>query len=707
MTAEPSGGQAAAVPVAAVSGVDIAGIAAAVAAQLGIERTTAPDVGSAGIDEIGTAIIGGSGPVHSGGGAQMNFAGQDNDFAFYLAQGRRVSDWGVTPVRLEWLQRRFVAPSNFDLAVSRLTQPGGLAILSGPAGSGRRTAALMLLCADSGAQTQVRLVPPELERQAAEADRRTFGGEDVKAGDRLLLDLSEVDEESFVQLQDYLHALQPALVSRQAKLVVIVPAAYDATLRSDFVSSLVEIGRPDGVKVVVSHLAAEGVACQSGLVEFRERFATDSMARLERLVRRTVEVRRKRPAGHVEQWLEEAINVEVQRRQKVERVVNTADDARSRTLLLTAAILDGVPAHTVFAAQQQLLDILRTDDEKPPNPIEMTGVDKAIEMLDVGLQITPGGRLRFADPDFSQVVAQYFWDQLPWLRPKLIAWATQLVRAGDLDVSERSAVALRIGDQCRRTRRAELALSLVEAWASDRRWSVRSTAYQLVGELLDDERTATQTRQSLYWWARDTRLSPRLAEIVIAACVEVVAATYPDQAVVRLSWLTRHENATVRSNARRALCTVADDPPRRLLVMDLLLEGGRFQPTTFAAVAAPDRLPMFLGTEAINRIGQGWRRVLIATDPDRRSACLRPWLSTHADLLRSQQAESARRLLGLLGSICGQERDLLDALFNANRDWLEHASGDQADRLRTARMVEQAIRNHKRLAGTGLREVGT
>jgi len=485
--------------------------------------------------DIGTAIIA-DGPTHTGSGPQVNF-GQDNDYTFYLGLhnlGRlRISD--VTPTWLASRHLRFIAPGHYDRTVDLLGRQDGLAILHGAAGSGRRTAALMLLYGEN-AETNVRVIPPEFERRVAQAEWRTFEASDVLPGNRLLLDLSDVEEESFIELQSYLHTLQTALFDRNAKLVVVLPSNHNG-LR-DFRSYLVEIRRPDATQVLAKHLAAKDIDGATNLVRYRDRLASMSMAAVEQPASRAADEQRLDPTGSVHLWLERAINSEVERRQTVSSMLNTLKAGRPRSLLLSAALLDGAPRDTVFLGQHRLLEILRTGDTEPENDIELAGVTRALSELNVDLQMTLTGRLTFADEALAQMVMQHFWDELPWLRPKLIEWVRHLVGSTDLDLTEQLTVARRIGDQCRQSRRADLALSLVEDWANRNLQTPQSAAYQLLCDLLDDDRTAPPARQLLYWWARDENLSRRRAAIVIAACVEVLGQVYPDQAVVRLSWLT-------------------------------------------------------------------------------------------------------------------------------------------------------------------------
>ena len=117
-------------------------------------------------------------------------------------------------------------------------------------------------------------------------------------------------------------------------------------------------------------------------------------------------------------------------------------------------------------------------------------------------------------------------------------------------------------------------------------------------------------------------------------------------------------------------------------------------PANFAVVAELSGLPMFFGTEAIDRIEDGWRRALIGTDPQQRSAVLQAWMSAHRQLSEDGQSGDANQLLELLAVICRLDGELLDALFNANRDWLDEAR-DDADRLSTARLIDQMIRSQR------------
>ncbi|WP_143465378.1 hypothetical protein [Kribbella sp. ALI-6-A] len=661
---------------------------------------------------VGTVAIGAGGPMNTGTGSQFAMGGQDNDYKLYFempGRQRRFRDQRVTSFRVEWLRDRFVAPANFLAAADQLAQPTGVVLLVGSSGIGRRTAAHMLLCPEPGAGNVVRLLPAELEAQAVEADRRAYNGDDVQPGERLLLDLSEVGTEAFRELQDFLPSLQPAVADQRAKLVVVLAAEHEDSLRPDYRPYLVRIGSPDPISVLARHLESAGLRGErEHLITHREKLRSASMAAVERLAERIMDARARDPRGSFERWLVTGFRADEQRREQIERFLAGRVDAPSRALALAAATLEGGTAEAVFSAQQLLLKNLDYESEPRRTLIELDGVVPALTDLDLSVGVDPRGRVHFEDEELAPRIVEYFWDELPWLRNALADWLTSVVADVSLRTSDLTLIADRVADQCIRNRQSELAVRLAREWADHSSLEVRSAGYQLLGRLLSDERTAAPTRHHLYWWSRDRQLSPRLSSIVIAACVEVLAEMYLDQAVVRLSWLAQHENGSVRYQARDALKKLAEREDRRDEVLQLLLEGSRFRAQTFASVVPPIVATTLPTTDdgSMSTAVRGWQRVLDASDAGPAGRFLVAWLDCHADLLDEGRAHDAERLLRRLAAVCRGASTRLDTLFTTNREWIDAAADAEVlqRRLRTAILVEQTIREIARSTDTSPRK---
>ncbi|HZX09193.1 hypothetical protein [Kribbella sp.] len=656
---------------------------------------------TAGVEAPGTQINQPSGPVNTGTGDQLN------DVKNYFERPRKARTWEVTPGRLHQLWATFVQPAGFHDAAEILAQRDGLVILAGATGSGRHTAGLMLLSADIAPETVVRLVPPDLEPVAVQAERRMFDGSDVRDDDRLLLDLSEADAESFTELQSYLHALQPELDRHRAKLVVVLPQLDGDHLRSEFVPFVIRLERPDKLRVLQRHFAAHGLQIED-IGRFRQAFASVSLSAIVRVVYQVRDASRQHPQADVGGLLADVLGSAERRKQKVAAAVGSAREARLRALLIAAALLHGHSTEVVFLAQQRLHDLLRATDDGAQHPLELPGVSESLDQLELELSVAPGHgqRVRFADQELAASVLRHFWDEMPWLRSRLTDWIGDEVvgrSTGDFDPA---LIAHRFGTQCRRTRQADLAIRLIVRWSGDRRQPQRSAAYTLLEDLLDDDRTGVAGRQLLYDWARDGHLPRGQAAIAVAACVNILADGYLDRAVVRLAWLARHSDDGVRSAAREGLGRLADDPRNRLKVIDLVLEPWRFRPMTFASTAAPARLLMFLGTAAEERIADGWRRTLTDSDPSRRGELLTSWLATHNGCLSDDRPAEARGVLQFLATICGPHPELLNALFNTTLSWLEAGNADPL-RLRTAQAIDELVRRGRRAAATTVLEVGS
>ncbi|GAA2809155.1 hypothetical protein [Kribbella solani] len=656
----------------------------------------AGDVGTQ-VDDVGTQVNESSGPIHAGTGDQLN------DITYFLNLPREARTREITSIQLRRLWGCFVQPPNFDRAAAQLAQPEGLVILDGPTGTGRRTAGLMLLSVGITPDLAVRFIPPELELHAARAERRIFEGKDVRDGDRLLLDLSEVAADTFAEQQSTLHDLQSALVRRRAKLVVILPHSLRDRLGTDFRPHVVDIGRPDMSKVLERQLAAHGI-CLRNTSSHRGTFASTTMAALVRVVYEVVDASRTQPDAEADVLLSAVLSSGQRRAQLAAKAVRSADEARPRALLIAAALLHGQSVVSVFLAQHRLLEQLRPPNDDGEHPLELSGVAGSLDDLGLELVVTADQRLEFAERDIAADVLQRFWDDMPWLRAPLVEWLVEQPSTASAMDFEVVTVAKRFGAQCRRSRQAALALQLVEQWSTGGR-NQRVAAYALLEDLLDDDQTASPARQLLYGWARDSHLSADRAAIVVAACVNIVFDRYPDQAVVRLSWLAEHSDNLVRYEAREGLSRLAEDPARQAKVIDLILDARRFKPSSFAAVATPAGVLSLADGGAVERVLDGWQRALTEVEPVRRAALLRPWLQAHADLVANGRTDDAARLLQLLASVCGQQRELFDLLHNTTLDWVGYRRDDPARRW-TADAVVKLVRHRRRVAGTVRLEAG-
>jgi len=661
--------------------------------------------------DLGSAIFGAKGPVNSGSGPQLNTSG--NGHQYYIgetASERRTLHLGVTGHRVGWLRHRFVEPGNYHEATRGLAESAGIVLLAGPPGCGRRTAAQMLLCPDPDLECSITLVPVELDQ--GDEGYRPFDGDDVDTGDRLLLDLSETDRRAFRKHQDRLHVLQPAVDKKMAKLVVILPAHHE-TLRDDFASLRVTISRPDGIAVIDKHLRAAKLEVDTAVLEDqRRRLLSLSMAEIEQVVARVVEVSKSAPDGGLADWLAEALNGRAQREAHIQDLLSSKPQAPPRVLLLTAAMLENAPVECVFRAHRDLLGILEFQPSEERTGIEFETVDQALVDMTAKHELSPSRRLAFADPELGATLLTYYWDQFPWLRQDLAAWVRELVIGGSLGQSDQRQVAIRFAEQCIRSREAELALDIAEAWIKGGNHLARLTAYTFLYLLLADERTGASARQRIYWLSRDPKLVPQVAAIVIALCVEVISQQYLDQAVVRLAWLAQHENSTIRQDARSGLVELAaGDAAVLSRVFELLLERSRFDVSTFAIVSVPGdgKAVRLVAADAALRgqLQRGWHRLLESVDHQDRGFALMMWLETHADLLTAADDASAELLIRQLMEICSQ-RVQLNALFNASRDWfgLASESSDIRRRRRTSQVVEAEIRRARRQLRAEVRRQG-
>ncbi|MHC5909102.1 hypothetical protein ACVNF4_35340, partial [Streptomyces sp. S6] len=190
------------------------------------------------------------GPMNSGPGPQHNH--------YYAATESRLRSRprprSFSESDRDHLAERFVPPSGFQEA-RRLLADRHTVLLDGPCASGRRTAALMLLHELPGTGGSLHELPDTPD----DGNGSPLDPEDIGEGDRLLLDLSGAEESRYIAFQGTLPDFRTTLIARGARLVVVLPRDLAYLLRSELRHLRAELGRPDPLRVLASHLKCDGV----------------------------------------------------------------------------------------------------------------------------------------------------------------------------------------------------------------------------------------------------------------------------------------------------------------------------------------------------------------------------------------------------------------------------------------------------------------
>lgn len=640
---------------------------------------------------VGTVVTDARGSVHTGSGDLHVHTGS----VVHISNGREVQRRARTsvgpdhPIRLH---ARFVPPPAFDRLQRLLAEPGSIALVEGPSGSGRLTAAYMALCPKGADPASLRMLPAQ-----PDDGEPILHPDEIAPHDRLVLDISGVDADGIATLQHSLRALRPALPAHHARLVVVISHAQLEAFDDDLRQAVVTIGRPDPAHVLVSHLVADAIDVQvpdiRSLIPAIGNMPMRSVAELARL---TLEAAREQPAADVHFWIAQAVSATGDTR-RVETLINKRTDTPTRALLLSAALLEHRPVDEVFAAEQQLLTVLGFR-----HTIPLLEHHSLLQRLDE-LTVEPGPsfeqHVRFTALRFGDDVLTHFWTGYPNLRRKFAVWVRHVFQATVVPPGDRLAVAERFVRPAMATGCVDDVFFVARELAKDHRSS--QIAHDVLAAALLDERLGYRVRKQLYVWSRTKNLDAELASICIALCVNVVAPSYLGQALVRLSWFRSHGDPQISKEARDALVMLARDDYVRWRLLHVIMNARAFDAELFVAVTAPSALIQAVGGSAppirsarLQRLlVQGWGEILVRAAPDHVTAAVGPWLEAHAGLAPNRRLMPGAALIEVMVGACDGRMPALGSLFKANRAWYSAACDDveKSRRAATVHTLEQAV----------------
>ncbi|WP_435642861.1 hypothetical protein ACR9VJ_08865 [Streptomyces sp. H49] len=490
----------------------------------------------------------------------------------------------VAEDQLVWLQRVLVAPRNMGEARATLAETGTV-ILEGAPGSGRTSAAQMLLREYRGDSGAFHELLPDEEDELPLGDPALVG-----AGDRLLLDLSSVDITRWSKAQADLSALREVVREQRAHLVVVMPQGN--ALDSGLLRFRVTIGQPDGMQVFRRHLRMHGLPYEQYMQpdaivdEFLPGRPMREIADFADLVRRARESAP--PNEGFTQWCAAARRARNDRRKEVAELVAGLHEPSQRALLISVALLHEAHADVIHHATKLLLD------PQPADPRLFEGKDLAQRLSEISADTGPDGHVRFAELDHDAAVRAHFWDHMPDLRARLGTWALSVVELNDPHVTPavRDGLVARLANQYLRTGRPEGVAALAEDWScAPTSRAALEAAVQALTTGLNDPAHGRSFRTWLYHWCAYRRLRGEFAQVLVRVCADVLAASHPDQALLRLYYLARRElGSSLALDALHELAASTARLLRRLL--DRLAQTSPAQPdlTIFLHVCDPARL---------------------------------------------------------------------------------------------------------------------
>ncbi|MEV6011256.1 hypothetical protein AB0M29_31105 [Streptomyces sp. NPDC051976] len=602
---------------------------------------------------------------------------------------------GIAEDQLRWHRRVLVPPVNLGQARSLLADTGTV-ILDGPPGSGRSCAARVLLREhhqDTGALHELQ---PDEEEELPLHDPDLVG-----AGDQLLLDLSTADDAQWARACKDLPALRKTVHDQQAHLVVVMP--HDRPLDSDLQHYRVVVSAPGALTVLHRHLRVHGLPygdylqADGAITEFLQERPMREIAAFADLVRRAREAA---PDQGFAQWCEQAKNARGDHRKDVAQSVARLREVQQRALLVTVAMLHGAHADVIHRAAQVLLRIIGSASEQLP---VLEDKDLSERFTEIAAASDTGGRVRFTDLDYDAAVRAHFWDHVPDLRPHLGIWTAQLMDLSDphMTADVRSDLVARLAGQYLRTGRGEGLVLLAEGWSSTSASNLsRQAAVQALAWGLSDPRQGARLRNLIRHWCAERRLKGEFAQVLVQICAEVIAASHPDQALIRLYHLARREPDTDALHALSELVSGSRRLRRRLFDRLARYELTPATLTIFLRTCDPQALtgpsqapgPLVREEDVQRSLTVCWHAVLSALPRTQWHPQVEHWLHSAA----SEEQVSGELLLDILvvaAQRCGSRRgSVFAALYASAREAERSTDADPKRAVATTELLLSKIR---------------
>ncbi|TQJ86732.1 hypothetical protein [Streptomyces sp. SLBN-31] len=478
----------------------------------------------------------------------------------------------VADEQLSRLQRRFARPMGINDAYDTLERHN-IVFLYGTPGNGRTTAARVLLRELPRGSGVYHELTPDADDQSAEPLTPELIGE----GDRMLLDLSDAEEDVWTQCHNRFPGFHKILLDKRSFLAVVLPPAHADRLSPDFAAYRRVVNRPDDLEVIARHLRLRGVdPGDSGQApkELTD-YLSDKppMRELAYLAGIIVDARRTaKPEESFADWCRQAIAAA---EEEEDDFVPPLHNGPQRALLLSVAMLHGAPADLVHRAAAILRRSLRiAGDDRPL--LEHESLTERLR--EVGASRNDEARVHFDKLRHDHAVRRFFWRNMPDLRRPLRDWVEQVLALPQFPEEGRKDLVVRLAALCALTEDADRLAEPARDWALryDDPARLRAAAEWLGwGVRNEDERTSRHFRHAIYTWAIRPA-EPNLRRVLVDVCVNVMAFTHPEQAVVRLHHLARREpldEGSGKNAARHVLLRLVemDTRLRRYLLFRLAL----------------------------------------------------------------------------------------------------------------------------------------
>ncbi|ACU76352.1 conserved hypothetical protein [Catenulispora acidiphila DSM 44928] len=486
------------------------------------------------------------GNLHTGSGNQWNLTLHTAKVAVRRGAGA----WSEST--FEHVNQCFFEPDGFQ-EIQAAIEEHKVVILKGIPGSGRRFAALKLL---SKSQYSPGLFYAPV---VGSGDDESLSGLRIQRGDRVLVDLSTMDEAQFKMVAPEVQPFVETVQTARARSVIILPDACEP--EPDWLKIVRPITRPDPVKAYRRHLKSIGVLADAiDGPAVHEHFRHAPMADLTRLMLLVVEARDANPTLDDRAWTRVALEALRAGPKEVAAILKELKAGQQRALLLASSLFAGGSADGAWHAARVLLETLRYPKD-PDLPLDRSDLQEQLALFGAG--IDQHRHIQFHKP-LDAAIRAYMWDGYPALRNTLAEWIKALGKNWKWSLADAERVAARFGEQHLRTRQITSMAKLIADLAGSEADEPIRQAFVLLELGLKHPDHGRGFRRQMWEWAKNPP-SDGLGEVLIRACVEVIGDTHPDQALVRLHHLARRSGRIGEMACETLAVQLAQDRLLRLI----------------------------------------------------------------------------------------------------------------------------------------------
>jgi|GEM_PF-3762508 len=453
--------------------------------------------------------------------------------------------------------RTTASPVNVEELVAALGDRRFLVLVS-ERKSGQRTAARYLIH---------RLIDSGRADSKLHAVRVLLEGDDLSLSDvveahenaALIIDLTE-DDEIAAQARGEFDVIAGMLAESNGYLVLILTPDAAEKLHWLAADRLIPLRAPDGRSVFASQVGAaippptlDTLLADPWLVDQLEGARPPTAAWLARSA-----VELSAPDVAPSRILDGLRNVRNNWVNVLETEVGNATEADRRALILAAALLPGAEAGAITAAADELQRVTKTAPGVVP-PLCEKSPHIRLKELEADFQFDVNRR-RYVRPGYGDAILPYMWSTFRVLRRQILEWWMQLLTHRDRMLFDTNSLVTSLVRVAWRSDVSipDIASLLIPSSNRNNDSLARRCEYAAVALLSNaatHEALGRPVRRMMWEWARGSVDARHL--VVAKVCSGEFSQRYPQNALTRLKYLLRSDNAQVRTAAASALRELA------------------------------------------------------------------------------------------------------------------------------------------------------